>query len=149
VSEPQALLDAQTVAFLSGIIIPLLVGLLSKVSASSGLKAILNAFLSALAGVLATVTQVDSANARDFVIAIISTWVVSVATYYGVWKPTGVAGTVVAKSAGFGLGPDPKAQTEDKGVEDLGDRLSGASKAQTEAAIEEIKSENSIPPPPG
>lgn len=122
----QTLLDAQTIALLSGVVIPLLVGLVSKLNASSGLKAIINAFLSAVAGTLATVTQVTAPQVRDFVIAILSTWVVSVATYYGVYKPTGVAGTVAEKTAGFGLGSPPVLQTGDKGFEDIGPLVADA-----------------------
>lgn len=117
-TDSQVFLDAQAVALLAGIIIPLVVGLLAKMNASSGLKAILNAFLSALAGALVTVTQVDSATLRDFITAILSTWVVSVATYYGVWKPTGVAGTVAVATSGFGVGSPPVVETSDKGKED-------------------------------
>lgn len=112
------ILDAQTVSLLVGVVIPLLVGLLSKLNASSGLKAILNAFLSAIAGALTTVTIVTEATLRDFVIAILSTWVVSVATYYGIWKPTGVAGTVAVKTSGFGVGSPPVVETDDKGKEE-------------------------------
>lgn len=116
--ETQVILDAQTISLLVGLVIPLLVGLLSKINASSGLKAVMNAFFSALAGALATVTTVDSASLREFVIAILSTWVVSVATYYGIWKPTGVAGTVAVSTRGFGIGSPPTVQTDDVGAED-------------------------------
>ena len=33
-----------------------------------------------------------------------TTWAISVATYYGLWKPTGVAGAVQAATADVGLG---------------------------------------------
>lgn len=118
VQEHKTLLDAQTIAMVTGLAIPLLVGLLSKINASSGLKGVLNAVLSATAGVLATVTQVDSANLRDFVIAMGSTWIVSVASYYGLWKPTGVAGTVIQATARFGVGSPPTLETDEKGVEE-------------------------------
>lgn len=121
VQEHQTFLDAQTIAMLSGLVIPLITGFLSKINASAGLKAVINAVLSATAGVLATVTIVDSANVRDFVIVMGSTWIVSIASYYGVWKPTGVAGSVIAATSSFGLSSPPKVQTDDKGVEDAGD----------------------------
>lgn len=121
VQEVEVLLDAQTISLLCGVVIPLLVGVLSKVNASSGLKAVLNALLSALAGALATFTQTGLSNGVDWktlIISILSVWIVSVATYYGVYKPTGVAGSVIAATSRFGLSSPPRVQTDDKGVED-------------------------------
>lgn len=118
----QVLLDAQMVSMIVGLVIPLAVGLLSKIDASSGLKAVLNALLSAVAGALAAFSQ-DGFFASDLqtvLSAILTTWVVSVATYYGVWKPTGVAGTVIDKTRNFGLSSPPMVETDDKGVEDQG-----------------------------
>lgn len=116
VAEVEVLLDAQTISLLCGLAIPLLVGLLTKVNAADGLKAVLNALLSALAGVLAAFTQTGLAepDLKTVVVSVLSTWVVSVATYYGVWKPTGVAGTVAAKTPRFGFGSPPDLETEDK-----------------------------------
>lgn len=114
-------LDTQTLSVLTGVLIPILVGIVTKMQASSGIKATINALLSAVAGALSTVIA-NSGNLvwREFVTGVSITWVVSVATYYGLYKPTGVAGTVAATTAGFGLGtpPAPIMETEDKGMED-------------------------------
>jgi hypothetical protein len=115
------LIDAQTISLLCGVVIPLLVGVLSKINASDGLKATINALLSALAGALATFSQTglsDGVEWKTLVVSILSVWVVSVATYYGVYKPTGVAGTLAAATPKFGFGPKPVLETEDKGAED-------------------------------
>ena len=115
--ESQVILDAQTISFLCGIVIPLIVGVLTKINASDGLKAVVNALLSALAGALATFTQTGLTSDVDWktlVISILSVWVVSVATYYGIWKPTGVAGTVNVKTGNFGIGSPPTMETDEK-----------------------------------
>lgn len=113
-------LDSQTLAVLTGVLIPILVGIVTKLDASSGLKAVLNAFLSAVAGALSTVVANSGQLVwREFVTGVAITWVVSVATYYGLYKPSGVAGTVAATTAGFGIGSPPTLETDEKGMEDV------------------------------
>lgn len=90
------------IALLSGVIIPLLVGLLTKLNASSGVKAIFNFGLSALTAVLATVT--DTFEWKALLVNFGLTWAVSVATYYGLWCPTGVAPAVQEATPDFGIG---------------------------------------------
>lgn len=117
VAEVEVILDAQTISFLCGVLIPLVVGVLTKVNASAGLKAVVNALLSALAGALATFTQTGLTSDVDWktlVISVLSVWIVSVATYYGIWKPTGVAGTVNVKTGRFGVGSPPELETDEK-----------------------------------
>lgn len=117
VKEVEVILDAQTISFLCGVLIPLLVGVLTKVNASSGLKAVVNALLSALAGALAAFTQTGLTGDVDWktlILSMLSTWIVSVATYYGIWKPTGVAGTVNVKTGRFGVGSPPDMETDEK-----------------------------------
>lgn len=125
VGENDVLLDSQAIAMIAGLVIPLLVGLVTKINASGGLRAVLNAFFSAVAGAIAVIgTDLERAELRTFVVAIVSTWIVSVATYYGVWKPTGVAGSVIDATGRFGLSSPPVVQTDDKGVEDAGNPYS-------------------------
>jgi hypothetical protein len=134
---------AETVRLLLAVGIPIIVGLISKSSASSGLKSTLNVVLSAL--VTAVTTILDHANAdvahviRDF----IYTAGFSFATYYGVWKPTGIAGTIAAKTEKFGFGSPPDLTTSEKGLEDLQvePKVMAAVADAVEAADEE-------PPPP-
>lgn len=109
------IVDAQTISLVVGIVIPLFVGLLSKAHASSGLKAIVNAGLSAIAGALSAFasTGFSSTDAKTLITAIVTTWVVSIATYYGVYKPTGVSSSVLAKTGNFGLGSSPALDISD------------------------------------
>lgn len=96
-------LDPQVGSLLVGTVVPLLVGLLSKSRASSGLKAILNAVLSVLAG--ATVAAATGpVEIKTLVVGAISAWVTSVSTYYGLWKPSGVSTAVSNTAPGTGVG---------------------------------------------
>lgn len=95
--------DLTLLALLSGVIIPLLVGFLTKLNASSGVKAILNFGLSAATAALALVNEADF-EWRPFLVNWALTWVVSIATYYGLWKPTGTSGAVQESTADFGIG---------------------------------------------
>lgn len=96
--------DMGVIALLTGVIIPLLVGLLTKLNASSTIKSILNFGLSALAGGLATVTSDAGFEWKPFLVNFAFTWVISIATYYGLWRPTGVAPAVQEATPEFGLG---------------------------------------------
>ena len=51
--------DLTLIALLSGVIVPLLVGVVTKLSASSGVKATLNAGLTALASGSALANELD------------------------------------------------------------------------------------------
>ena len=99
-------LSPLAVSSLLGVIIPIVVGVITKSSASPGLKAVANIVLS---GVAAVVTQnlVEGGGAvlsQDTLVLAALTWVVSIATYFGLYKPAGVTDKVQTKTAGFGLG---------------------------------------------
>ena len=96
--------DTQVIAMVSGVLIPILVALLTKLRAPSSTKAIANAFLSAVAGALATVIPGDF-SWTTFGIAALSAWAVSVSSHFGLWKPTGTTNTVQEATADVGLGP--------------------------------------------
>lgn len=95
--------DTQLLALLAGVLVPLLVGVLTKISAPSGLKAILNAALSALGAALAQIVPGHFVF-KAFLIVWATTWVVSVATHYGLYKPTGVSQAVQSSTATVGIG---------------------------------------------
>jgi len=92
-----------------GTLIPLLVGVVTKMRASSQVKSIANALLSAVAGALVPVINACAGdtcavNWREVALGVGVTWIASVATYYGLWKPTGTADSVQARTAGVGIG---------------------------------------------
>lgn len=96
--------DAQLITVIGGVLVPILVGIIAKLRASSSLKSILNAALSAVTGALSA-GQVDGGwSFKVFIISWGSTFAVSIASYYGLWKPTGVAPTVQERTAGAGVG---------------------------------------------
>lgn len=92
-------LDLVTVLQLvAGTLLPLLVAVVTKVTTHPGRKAIALAALALVASVLgqiidALVTQTPLDVGLALLLAI-PTFVVAVATHYGLWKPTGVAETV-------------------------------------------------------
>lgn len=115
-------LDVQTLNLVSGTVIPLLVGLVTKKVAAQGLKAVLNAALSAIAGALSVAIAANGHILLGAVVtSMLTTFIASTAVYYGVWKPTGVAGTVADVAPHFGLGtpPLPDMETEDVGDESV------------------------------
>lgn len=98
--------DPLELSVIIGAVIPLLVALVTKLHASSTIKSLSLVFLTAVSTV---VTQVVAAggtfDARHLLINFAETFVVAIATYYGVYKPTGVAPAVQEKTAAFGVGP--------------------------------------------
>ena len=105
--------DPANAAKLVGLIVPLLVALVTKKIASSGLKGVLNLGLSAIAGSAAyLVAETGGYDLGGFANATINAFVVSIVAYYGVYRPTGVSESVAAKTSDFGLGK-PALQTDD------------------------------------
>lgn len=94
---------AQTISILVGFVIPLLVGLLSRLNAPRHVKAILNFALSAAAAALSGIIP-DQFYWSGFIVTFALTWATSIASYYGLLKPSGVAGSVAEKTASFGIG---------------------------------------------
>lgn len=95
--------DATLIATLAGVLVPLLVGLVAKLRASSGTKAFLNAGLSGLGGLIATVVPA-AFEWRLFLTKWATAWVISIATYYGLYKPTGIGPAIQQSTAEVGLG---------------------------------------------
>lgn len=84
----------QVISLLVGVVLPVLVGLVTKVTTSESTKAILLAALSAVSGFLSEYGAAVGAgtfNWFDALLTAITTFVVAVAMHYGLWKPTGVA----------------------------------------------------------
>ena len=89
--------------------LPILVALVTKASAPGWLKAVVLLFLS---GVSAAVTPVIQNGGsleinKAFAVAFGLSYILAIASYYGLSKPIGVAGAdgiVATKTAGFGIG---------------------------------------------
>lgn len=106
-------IDVPTLSLIVGTVIPLLVGVVTKEVASSAVKGVLNALLSSIAGAL---TVVIAANGEwvinDIVHGALATFIASIATYYGLWKPTGISASVNANTPGF-IGRDREERIAD------------------------------------
>lgn len=101
--------NAHTIAWLVGLLVPLVVGYISKPSWPSNVKAFLNLALSSLAAVLTQVTIGDAGvHWTVYVGGILSTWVVSITAHYGLHRPTGLTTAV----ANHGVTDDPEPDPE-------------------------------------
>jgi hypothetical protein len=98
-------LDPRLLQIASGVVIPLVVGFITKLHAAKGLKSVLNFLLSAIAGGLSVALASDgNVLLSTWAFGIIQTFVTSIVAYYGLWKPTGVAAAVQVKTANVGIG---------------------------------------------
>lgn len=98
------------------IILPVLVGLVTKVETNPNVKALLLAALSAIVGLGSEVLTAMNTNAPyDLgagLIKFVGIFVVAVAIHYGFWKPTGVA------TAAQGVGSTSTTVGDHEGVTD-------------------------------
>jgi hypothetical protein len=89
-------LDPFTVSLLFGAVIPIIGGVILKASTSGTVKAIANLVMSAIAAAV-NVSMTDGGGAIVSEQTLKSTgltFLISIATLYGVWKPTGVDATL-------------------------------------------------------
>lgn len=98
--------NATLTMLLVGTLIPILVGLITKANAPAAVKSICMIVLSAIGAAFVVSTQADGTAvfSKETIVATLNTIVQAVATYYGVWKPSGVSGKVINATARFGLG---------------------------------------------
>lgn len=84
------------IGLLIGVVLPIAVGLVTKTTTSASTKGVLLAFLSMLNGILTEYADVlANGGSYDWGTALY-TWggsfVIAVATHFGLWKPTGTSG---------------------------------------------------------
>lgn len=98
---------AQFIGLLSGVVLPLLVGLVTTRVTNGGIKAIALAALSVGINLLSELgTAITAGTAYDLGAALLAglgTFLVAVGMHYGLWKPTGssaAAQNVLVKSGG-------------------------------------------------
>lgn len=99
-------LTPQTTSTLFGLVLPIVVAIVTREVASPALKAIILAALSAIVGVASQVIGADGGAVftQDTLVSMFTTWVIAVASYYGLWKPTNAASKVSHKTRFFGVG---------------------------------------------
>lgn len=82
--------DAQTLGFVIGVVLPLLVGLVTTRVTSSGVQAILLAVLSALNGFLSELLS-PTFDLKTALLTWLGSFLIAVGTHYGFWKPVGLS----------------------------------------------------------
>lgn len=91
---------AQVIGLLLGVVLPLLVGLVTKRTTNSGLKAALLAGLALVSNLLTELlASINAGTPFDLGTALITglgAFVVAVSVHYGLLKPTGVSASVQA-----------------------------------------------------
>ena len=104
--ESTLTIDPFAVSVLIGTVMPILVGLVTKLNSSRALKSITLLFLSAAQGAIVNATMADGAAvlSLDTVLVAGLGWVTAVASYYGLLSPTGVSTKVNDKTANLGIG---------------------------------------------
>lgn len=103
-NEPwQIELSATIVMFVTGAVLPLVVGLVTKITAHPALKGFILITLDTIAALVthAIVNEGVSVISKQAVLLAFIGWVTAVATYFGFWKPVG-APTVLAPTVGIG-----------------------------------------------
>lgn len=95
---------AQWLTLFIGVILPLLVGLVTRWNASAGLRAVLLLALAAVASFLSeALDAVNTGTTFDAGAALLtagSAFLVAVGTYFGFWSPTGIA-DALKRTGGF------------------------------------------------
>lgn len=101
--------DVTVLAFLAGTIIPLLTAILTKLNASSGVKAICSLILSMMAGAVAYLIAHDgNGDLLDLISAMVVVYLGAGASYQNFWKPTGTSLKLAEATAGTGIGTAAK-----------------------------------------
>lgn len=98
-------IDVVALNFVAGTVVPLLTALVTTRLANPGLKAVVTLLLSALAGGLVVALEANgTVELETWVVSIGTTWLMSIASYYGLWKPTATAPKIQAATPNIGLG---------------------------------------------
>ncbi|NAZ73837.1 hypothetical protein GTQ99_00130 [Kineococcus sp. T13] len=87
------------------LLLPLVTGVVTKLRAGSAIKAVSTAVLSVVTGIVSTALASPAAGIPvvETAYAILFAFVSATASYYGFWKPTGVAPAVQKATAEVGL----------------------------------------------
>jgi hypothetical protein len=108
--------NATEFARVLGLLIPLLIVLVTKEVADQRIRAVLSLVLAAAAGVTATLVAADGGwDWSGFFNAWLNAFIVSLVSYLGVYKPTGIAPALASATADVGIGglpPEPGASPD-------------------------------------
>ena len=100
-----ATLNVGVLTFIVATAIPILTALLTKSSASSSVKSVLTLTLALVATAIQRIITANGVvNLKTAASTFVVTYIIAIATYYGLLKPTGVTGGVNKASARFCIG---------------------------------------------
>jgi hypothetical protein len=108
----------QALTFAIGVILPLLVGLVTRWNAAAGVRAVLLLALSAVTSLLTEL--LDALNTGTpfelgpMLLAAFGAFLIGVGTHFGLWAPTGAAAAV--KHTGGFIGGSPRSTYGDGGT---------------------------------
>jgi len=99
-------IDASLAMFIVGVLLPIVVGIITKLSAPSWLKAVLHMLFAAVASLIITSITLDGTAVISKTSALIAfgTWITGMATYFGFLMPSGISPAVNTKTARIGIG---------------------------------------------
>lgn len=97
-------MTSQTIAVIGGIVLPLLVAIVTRADAPPAVKAVVNGLLAAVAAWVATVIPGTPIDLKSALVTIGIAWGTSIASYFGLWKPSGVTDAVASATSNFGVG---------------------------------------------
>jgi Na+/H+-translocating membrane pyrophosphatase len=90
VVAPEGISGSQYLSALIGVVLPIVVALVTKHTQSAQLKSLLLLALSTLSGFLTEMLNDDAFVWEQALYGAVITFVIGVATLFGLWRPTGV-----------------------------------------------------------
>lgn len=103
--EEKVHLDIGILTFIVATLIPILTALITKVNASSTVKAVTTLTLTVIAAAVQLAIEANGVvNLRSFLGNLAVTWLIAITTYYGLLKPTTVAQKFAGVAPNKGLG---------------------------------------------
>lgn len=97
------MIDLTWLQLIVAVVIPLLVGIVTKEVTSQGVKAVVLAALAAVAGLATAYIDSKGVLSKDALQNAVTYFIVAVGSYYGFLKPTGISAKVQSKTSNFGL----------------------------------------------
>lgn len=95
-------------AAIVGFFLPHLLAVVQQPGWSQGLRAVVTFLGSLVAAVGTVLIQNDGWNWHDWVSTSLLILVTAIATYHGLWKPTGIAPSIEGSTSGTGKGVSPR-----------------------------------------
>lgn len=93
--------DNQLLVVLVGVVIPIITAVVARWTAAPGVKAVITLTLSAVAGVVTQAIEGGGIWTSEMIVNAVVAYVIAIATYYGLWKPTTVAPAISQRVPGF------------------------------------------------